>query len=224
MNDEAKAAKEIAKTAGKGIDAGRELGGFIARFISGPIEQGMGIFEDKLKYMRWERQLRLKRRAEQYLREIGLEEPTRAVPMKIAIPLIQAASLEEDDELQDTWVRLLVNAGDSSRDLEVKRMYITILEDLASLEVEILNTIYSSPDLRDGIGIWTHELPDTISLRGPKNSDTGPTPEVQLAIANLIRVGCLAPSSSYGGDASLEFIYPTHLGKKLYEACTLRKK
>ena len=55
----AKAAQEVAKTTGKGIDAGLELGGFFARFTGGPLEQASGIVEDKLRYMRWERQVRL---------------------------------------------------------------------------------------------------------------------------------------------------------------------
>ncbi len=33
----ARAAQEAAKTTGKGIEAGRELGGFVARFIGGPL-------------------------------------------------------------------------------------------------------------------------------------------------------------------------------------------
>ena len=94
MTDEAKAAGEIAKTTGKAIDASREFGGFIAPYIRRPLEQAIGIVEDKLKYMRWERQLRLIVRSKKFLEELGLEAPTRAIPMKIAIPLLQAASLE----------------------------------------------------------------------------------------------------------------------------------
>jgi len=79
-------------------------------------------------------------------------------------------------------------------------------------------------DVRDGMGFWTHKLPDTISATGPTSSDTGPTPEVQLTLANLVRVGCLANSNILGGGSSQSFIFPTLLGKKLYEACTLQKK
>ena len=42
ITESAKAAQKIAKTAGKAIDAGREAGGFIARFVAGPLEQGIG--------------------------------------------------------------------------------------------------------------------------------------------------------------------------------------
>lgn len=114
IHESAKAVQEIAKTTGKAIDAGEKFGVFISRFISGPLEQGMGIFEDKLKYMRWERQVRLMQRADQLMKEICLDKPTRSIPLKLAVPLLEAASLEDDDTLQDLWARLLVNAANSA--------------------------------------------------------------------------------------------------------------
>jgi hypothetical protein len=54
LNETAKATQEVAKTAGKAIDSVSEFGKFIARFIEGSLEAGVGIFEDKLRYMRWE--------------------------------------------------------------------------------------------------------------------------------------------------------------------------
>lgn len=56
VEETAKAVQEVTKTSGKGIDASRCFGGFVAKLISGSLEQGMGIFEDKLKYIRWKRQ------------------------------------------------------------------------------------------------------------------------------------------------------------------------
>ncbi len=52
MDEDAKAIQEVAKAAGKAGVAAREAGGFLSKFIVGPLEQGMGIFEDRLKYMR----------------------------------------------------------------------------------------------------------------------------------------------------------------------------
>ena len=103
VSETAKAVQEVAKATGKAIDVGQKFGGFISRYVAGPIEQGMGIFDDKLKYMRWERQVRLMQRAEQLLREAGLTQPTRAIPLKLAVPLLEAASLEDS-------LRLTVNA------------------------------------------------------------------------------------------------------------------
>ena len=107
IEETAKASQEIAKTTGKAIDAGEKLGQFVARFISGPMEQASGIVEDKLKYLRWERQLRLMKRAEEFMKQLGMTEPSRAVPLKLAIPLLQGESLEDDDDLQDLWANCL---------------------------------------------------------------------------------------------------------------------
>ena len=130
MNEELKAVTEVAKTAGKAIDAAREIGPFIAKLIKGPLEQGIGIFEDKLKYMRWKSQVAIMDKVNQKMTERGLEYPSQAVPLKIAIPLLQATSMEEDNNLQDLWANLLVNAADKDSGVEVRRNYITILQDL----------------------------------------------------------------------------------------------
>lgn len=144
LEEEAKAIQEVAKTAHKAIDATKEFGGFIARYINGPIEQGIGIFEDKLKYMRWERQIRLMERANKFIHDRGLQEPTRAVPMKIAAPLFQSGSLEDDDFLRDIWAKLLVSAADAQFGEDINRSYITILENITSLEALILKKYIQS--------------------------------------------------------------------------------
>ncbi len=222
MKEEAKAIQEIAKTTGKAIDASRELGGFLSRFIKGSAEQAAGIVEDKLKYMRWERQVRLIKRANGFLNEIGLRTPTKAVPLKIAIPIFQAASLEEDDYLQDLWAKLLVNAGDSERNVEIRRAYLSILEDLDPLGAKILHKIYSlSCDTRKEI--WTKNLPDEVLYEKPHEEDLRPSPDVEIAVENLVRLGCLNSAMAWNNQA-LFCVYPTVLGQRFVEACTLRER
>lgn len=62
----AKATQEVAKTTSKALVTAEKLGGFISKYIGGPLEQAVGIFEDKLKYIRWERQQRLFKRAQEF--------------------------------------------------------------------------------------------------------------------------------------------------------------
>lgn len=52
-DEESKSIQEVAKTAGTSVDAVREFGGFVAKCIDGPLEQVIGIWNDKLKYRRW---------------------------------------------------------------------------------------------------------------------------------------------------------------------------
>lgn len=227
IQEASKAAQEISKASGKGIDAVREFGGFIAPLIGGTLEQGIGIFEDKLRYMRWERQARLMKRSIDFMKEIGLENPSRAIPLKFAVPLFQAASLEDDDELQDLWAKLLVNGANAASGVDFKRVYIEILEQISPIEAQILDKIYSIPyEEMAHKGVIAKDLPKEIAIKpeDPGLKMEAPPPEIQLALSNLQRLGCMSTGSSWGGGELFHSVNPTILGKSFVEACTLQPK
>lgn len=221
MEEEAKAVQEVAKSAGKAIDAAREAGGFIAKFVSGPLEQGMGIFEDHLHYLRWERQIRLMQRAQDFLRLAGLPAPTRPVPLKLLIPIMQGASLEENDDLQDRWAALLVNAANANFRSEVRRSYAAILEQLTPLDAHILDVLYSLPfEKSQHDAIATAELPVSARINEEKEQEFSlPSEEVVISLSNLYRLGCLRPGITWGGGESFGRVNPTVAGRAFVEAC-----
>lgn len=225
ITESAKAAQEIAKTAGKAIDATQKFGGFISQYFSGTLEQGMGIFEDKLKYYRWERQARFIQQSKVLMREIGLDRPTRQIPLKFAIPLLEAASLEDDDYLQDLWAKLLVNAANENCELTLQRTYISILEQLTKFEAVILQKIYDLPyDASAHQGIITGKLPTEASVVIRSNTlETllEPSKDVKLALSNLARLGCILIEQDWNGGEHFHNIQPTLLGKTFFDACTL---
>lgn len=226
MEEESRTVQEVAKTTGKAIDMAREFGSFISRFIAGPLRQGLGIFEDRLKYMRWERQVRLMQRAYEFLRERGLEGPTRPIPMSFAIPLFQAASLEEDDYLQDRWATLLVNAADASFDAHIRRSYISILEDLSPLDALILEKIYYASSGTVGMKIFTGYLPEKAIL-DHQGGAIQPSSDVKLSLINLHRLYCLTSGGGFLGPSPGEdvaFVRLTELGKRFVEVCTPTQK
>lgn len=224
VTEVAKAAQALAKTTGKGIDAGRELGQFVARFVGGPLEQGGGIVEDKLKYMRWERQVRLMVRAEEFLKQQGLEAPTRPVPMKVAIPLFQAASLEEDDELQDRWARLLVNAADVESGVDVTRSLVRILEDFDPLDAQVLEAIHDAPkDLYPNGAVIPTSLPHAYDDPSDNADPKLPPEPVQLALWNLKRLGCIDSAGTWDSIVGIHRVEITPLGTELIRACTFRE-
>lgn len=223
MDAELKAVQEVAKTTGKVVDAAREAGGFIARFVAGSLEQGMGIFEDRLRYARWERQVRLMRRADDFLHQLSMNGPNRAVPLKLAVPLLQAATLEDDDQLQDRWAMLLVNAGNSNFQFEIRRAYLSILEQINSLEAEILDVIYALPyESMQHDGVLTTDLPSSARVFGPNEQNAQePMPEIVLALSNLARLGCIRAGSTMGGGEYFARINPSRLGLSFVQACQL---
>lgn len=217
LEEASKATQEIAKTTGKFIDATSELGSFVSQYIGGPLEQAMGLVQDKLAYMQWERQARYIRKSNELIRELGLMGRIRPVQMKLAIPILQAASLEEDDELQDIWVRLLANAANPDFEYEITPAFINILNNFGPLEAKILEKVNSS-ESSEFFGVPIAGLPDFIHDEYAGFHD-GPSEDAKVAIWNLIRLGCLEDVDRLSSKVKI-----TQLGKALFRACSLPSK
>jgi len=161
IEETAKATQAVAKTVNNVLDKAEKAGTFMAKYIDAPLSEITGIWNDKLKYRRWENQLNFWIKANKKLKDLGLENPSKELPLKLGLPLIEAVSLEENDELQELWANLLVN---SSTEFTLERSYISVLEQLSSLEVNILITIYSTISFDDKkiYKITTIDLPNKI--------------------------------------------------------------
>lgn len=208
------------------IEPGGTVGGFLARFVGEPLEQGVAIYEDILKFFQWRRQIRLMVRTEDFMRKVGLQDPSRHIPLSYAVHLFQAASLEEDDELQDLWAVLLVNWANVKSDIELDRSYISALLRRTPFEARIFEYIYSLPYGKARLaGVTMSDLLEEISanLEGkPKNG--GPVPDIELALSNLSRLGCLTFSTHREDTKIINKVFPTLFGKRFLKACTLQKK
>ena len=243
----AKATQEIAKTTGQGLGIVEKFGTFVSQFIGGPLEQASGIIEDQLKYKRWERQERLIDRANHFRAERGSRMRFRPVPPKVAIPIFIKASLEEDDDIQDLWARLLVNAADAESGIEVKRGLVSILQDFSPMEARLLQAIHDAPLMKgDGStqklpgpldldgreiarpmkgGVPTKGLPHEYIEPGEEEEDPGLPPEpVQVGLWNLRRLGCIESAGTWDGIVGIRRVNITALGKALINACSASPK
>lgn len=210
----AKATQELAKTAGNGIDLTRGFGGFVAKLIGEPMEVCAGMVSDKLSYMRWERQTRLMTRSDEVINQLGLEGRMQLVQMKLAVRILQEASMEEDDDLQDVWVKLLVNAANPDFKHEISPAFATILSDFGPLEARILQTV-NDANAWPMHGVYINGLPDVAYDEYSARSYKEPSEEVKVAVWNLVRLNCLKHCDPYSNVAI------TDLGKALITACTL---
>ncbi|MBQ7594131.1 MAG: DUF4393 domain-containing protein [Synergistaceae bacterium] len=73
-----------------------------------------------------------------------MQENMRTVSPKLGIPLLDAASLEEDDVIQDIWARLLLNAAYANFTSEIRVAFIDIIKTLTPIDAQILRQIYNS--------------------------------------------------------------------------------
>ena len=174
---------------------------------------------DRFKYMRWERQVRLVGRAHHFMAERGSRMRFRSVPLNVAIPIFEAASLEEDDDLQDLWARLLVNAADAESGVEVRRGLASILQDFSHMKVRLLQKIHDAPPKESGVP--TKGLPNKYLEPGEEKEDPGlPSEPVQIDLWNLMRLGCIESAGTWDSLAGIQRVNITALDKALVNACS----
>lgn len=225
MDEEsAKAVQEVAKATGKFVDVVHGAGEFLAPHVDGPLAQVVGIFTDQLKYVRGVRLLRLGKRFEQELLAHGGEAAVRKLPLNFAIDALEQGAIEQDDDLQDIWARLLANAVDATSEVQPRRAYISIIKDLSPLDALILEQIYAIDQGLHRKAIMTHELPSRASPAFDVDRKTlhKPTEEVQVALANLERLGLIAYGASWGGGEIFELVNHSTAGKAFMMAIRRR--
>ncbi len=184
MKEELKTVQEVAKATGKVADVAAKVGGFISKVIGGPCTQGGGILEDWVRYYRYKSLLIISDKVAVLHRRRKIEGKTISVPLRVAIPLLEAASLEEDSILQDIWARLIANSMDPEFEQSIHPSYIEIVKQMCPDEAIILEAFHeiesyptlfvnhvsqdarsgkSSPSTYEGIYadyvIWCKELP-----------------------------------------------------------------
>jgi hypothetical protein len=175
---------------------------------------------DHLKVVRFERQIRLIDRVRRFLAERGMDGPTRTIALKIGLPLLDNATLEEDDDLQDVWARLLVNGGDADSGIEMRRAFVSVLAEMTALDVRNLALIEQAGQSNAesaSTGVWTCRLPEKgiAFVQAGETRGELPSSDVTISLSNLERLGCIdAASQTY------QMVDLTPFGRALVRACT----
>ena len=236
MTDEiietAKATQEVAKATVKGLEVSEKVGGFFAKVLGEPLETATGILGDKLKFMRWERQVRLVDRVQQINHDRGIEGKEIPVSPKLAIPLIENASLEENDLLQDLWAKLMSSAQGKDSSNAVRAAFIDIIKQLEIIDVQILSAMFEGYVQAVGKENIHKETPRKISFAKTNIISVLKIPDhvYEDSIDNLMRVRCICSEVkvmggiSMGGesatiDKGYESLCLTSLGVRFIIAC-----
>jgi hypothetical protein len=113
----------------------------ILKQILGPAAEETGaLIGTELRMLRYKRALRLFQRVREYSRTAGIE--VAAVKPKLLLPILNNATIEEDDDLQDRWAALLMNASGVTGDNLVLPSYVEILRQLTRNEAVLLDSIF----------------------------------------------------------------------------------
>lgn len=197
VQEVAKAVAATAQFGTQGIKTTEKILGFAAKVFKEPAEQTAGIINDRLKLFRWQRQIRYVDRVNQILAERGIKD-TVAVPPKFALPILEGASLEDEDELQDLWARLIATALDPRAEVSMRMAFIEIIKSLNATDIKILKFFYDviQSDTRVKREIILDYRLNKQQICDALNLDSH---TYEVSIFNLFRAQCLAPALIPGG-------------------------
>jgi len=134
-----KAKLSIPKQEGELEISDKEAQNFLNLLVPDFVKQLGGILGDQVRYWRFKNACNIANKAKKLIDDSGLK--VEKVPLKILSPLLESASLEEDEFLRDKWAKMLANATTSK--ISIKPVYVEILKELSPLEVKILDVIFN---------------------------------------------------------------------------------
>lgn len=135
----ADATKEVAKATSKAIDASTKAGEFFSKVMGDLITDGVGLVGDRIRFYRIERAVLLAERTDALLKGRNVTS-VRAVAPNIALPIIEAAATELDDDLHAKWAELLAQAMDAEAHV-VDRRLIDALLSLSPTDSKVFDAI-----------------------------------------------------------------------------------
>jgi hypothetical protein len=112
----------------------------LVKKVAGPAAEEIGLtLQDSVRVYRAKRQYRLLYKVQESLADTGTTP--RNVSMKVLLPSLEYASVEDDEDLHTMWANLLSNAADPSHD-EVLPSFPEILKQLTKPAATFLNGFY----------------------------------------------------------------------------------
>ena len=183
------------------------------------------ILGDQVQHWRFRRAMELREKTLRILTEKGIEP--RTVDPKLLVGIVDAGSLEIDEDLHDKWARLLASA---SSGVTIPPSYITILKGTTAAQAKLLDALLEFPPRKyESIRLqsWRVERPGvpwTPETRIKKRNEfvdywigtLGVTEEgLQGDIQELLRQG-LIEIGDHPDDPAFRL---TSSGRRFVEAC-----
>lgn len=190
VTEPSKAIQEVAKTTSKSLDLIRDVGkvfGDAARELAETVSHRMAYYKflnansisQKVEKMRIEQQI--------------LPEAIKFLPFGMSLKLLEASSMEEDEEVQDVWARLIFNATNNELNMNVNKIHIDLIKSLSSSEVILLDLLWecernaffkSAQEVR----AFNEKMNSLAEMKWRKiEYDLR-----QISVQNLIRLRCLS--------------------------------
>lgn len=138
--------EQLAEAASKLADAGSQVVDFLLKVVAAPAGQLAGIADDWLGYFRYKNLLVIRDKVEALHEAKGLRGKQLPLPPKFALPIVEAASLEEEEPLQNLWAHLIANATDPKHQEQIHPAFAGVIRELSADEALIAVHMATLPD------------------------------------------------------------------------------
>lgn len=208
---------ELVQAAAEGaVGAALEpVGELLGRLTDAPASEVGGYFQDWLRTRRVRRFAKTLAKTQHMLDAAGVDP--KAVPMGVLWPLLEGASLEEDEDLADRWAALIANTANTAINAEDELpRYAGLLRELSPRDARLLDAIYAA-SYTDGEPAWFNRELDATAI----GSELDPA-DLERTMDNLYRLRLCKPLTAmrFGGeDNELTHMRLTRLGHDFVEAC-----
>tara|TARA_R110002050_G_scaffold81125_2_gene173397 strand:- start:59 stop:928 length:870 start_codon:yes stop_codon:yes gene_type:complete len=116
----------------KSLDFAKE---FLGKLISPSVEETGLLIKDTIASYRFKNQIKILNKAKEYCEKNNISP--KQISFKLLCPLLEYASLEENEKLQDKWSILISNLADSEQNIE-NHVFPYILSQISLKEFEII--------------------------------------------------------------------------------------
>jgi Abortive infection alpha len=194
--------KSVAEAADISVDAAGKLGKFVDGAFGGMVSNGIGLIADKLAFYRLQKAVELQHKVETKLAAKGIRN-RKFVPVSFGLPILEKASVEEDESLHDKWANLLSNAMDPSYQGAITRNFVSILADMEPIDGRLLDVIvqtYDGTPDKNNLLFDLSKVQQALSISAI---------DCENAVRNLFRLGVLKPGVVVTSGINLGGYAPT---------------
>ena len=224
-----KAIQESAKLGEKGLEIADKAGSFFAKVLKQPINEISGMITDKLRFIRWKRMVQMADEVNKILEEKKITE-TRPVPPKIALPILEEASLEDDPNLQYLWNHLLANAMNPNFNDELRYGFVEMIKEITGIEAKLINEFYEVLRRKGKLTPLSDVFQYSLTKEQIMHVLRISADMYAISVNNLMRMQLLSPALLKSGGVPLgsepltiykgiDAVTLTPLGVKFVEAC-----
>lgn len=190
-------------------------GALLSRLLLPGAEEAGLLVRDKFKGWRLKNLIAFERKVGHQL-EDGRPFDGRHAPPRIVHTIVEAASLVEEDEVQEMWAGLLLGSCDDEGDNQGNLIFIDLLRRMSPAQCWIVNNLGEV-----AIGRMAHigpaalgrRMPMSVVRAGTKVADNG---AISAEIDHAISMGILNLSSKISQGGSSAELVLNSLGIKLY--------